>query len=502
MLSHNPNKLILVVDDDAEVRYSLQRVLSAHDYQVSCAASGKEGIEMAEKEMPIVIFLDNRMDGMSGLETLQHMRDLNPRIMIILMTAYSTTQTAIEAMKFGAFDYVVKPFDTNRILNLTKNAIKAQQDFEKAGSEYTPLINIDDYKEGLVGSSQEMQEVFKVIGQLAVSDVTVLITGKSGTGKELIARCIYQHSLRSNEPFKAVNCAAIPDNLVESELFGHEKGAFTGATQQRKGKFELCDHGTIFLDEIGDMSLSTQTKILRVLQDGELQRVGGSITIKVNVRLIAATNKDIEKMVNEGLFREDLYYRLNVVRLKLPPLKDRKGDIPQLVDFMLQELVQGGKSHIKQISSEAMSVLIKYDWPGNVRELENIIHRSAVIAQGDVILPKNLPKEIFDNIKPNDSTHKELQEFATPGFKEMELIGSTPMKNNHSSPDAKSEDIMDQLYQDIRGKTDKCILQEIEREMIQRALKETRGNQVKTASILGITRSTLRKRIEQFSLKY
>jgi two-component system nitrogen regulation response regulator GlnG len=502
MVSSLPEASILVIDDDAEVRYSLQRVLSARDYQVSCAANGNEGIEMAEKEMPTVIFLDNRMDGMSGLETLQHLRNLNPHVMVILMTAYSTTQTAIEAMKFGAFDYIVKPFDTKRILSLTENAIKAQQDLVKAGAEYTPLLNIDDYKEGLVGSSQEMQEVFKVIGQVAVSDVTVMITGKSGTGKELIARCICQHSLRANGPFTAVNCAAIPDNLVESELFGHEKGAFTGATQQRMGKFELCDKGTIFLDEIGDMSLTTQTKILRVLQDGELQRVGGNETIKVDVRLIAATNKDIEKMVSENEFREDLYYRLNVVRLKLPPLKDRKGDIPQLVDFILQELAQGGKVGIKQIASEAMSVLMKYDWPGNVRELENIIHRSAVIAQGDVILAKNLPQEIFDNVKSSDAVEQEPEETADSEVMESELIGSVSAENSETAPGANPGDIMDRLYQNIRGKTDKDILQEIEREMIQRALKETGGNQVKTAAILGITRSTLRKRIEQFSLKY
>ena len=502
MVSHHPDTSILVIDDDAEVRYSLQRVLSARDYQVCCAASGNEGIEVAEKEMPAVIFLDNRMEGMSGLETLQHLRNTNPRAMVILMTAFSTTQTAIEAMKFGAYDYIVKPFDIKRVINLTENALKAQQDLEKAGTEYTQLLNIDDYKEGIVGSSQPMQEVFKVIGQVATSDVTVMITGKSGTGKELIARCICQHSHRANGPFIAVNCAAIPDNLVESELFGHEKGAFTGATQQRRGKFELCDQGTIFLDEIGDMSLPTQTKILRVLQDGELQRVGGSETIKVDVRLIAATNKDLEKMVHDNLFREDLYYRLNVVRLKLPPLKDRMGDVPQLVDFMLQELDKEGKTGVKQISSEAMSVLMNYDWPGNVRELENIIHRSAVVAQGDVILTKNLPQEILDQVGTSADLEQEPQQELDTEVKDTELIGSTRSENFNATKDTKPEDTMDILYQAIREKTDKDILQEIEREMIQRALKETNGNQVKTAAILGITRSTLRKRIEQHALKY
>ncbi len=524
MVSNSSDRSVLVIDDDAEVRYSLQRVLSASNYQVLCAASGREGIDVAEKETPAVIFLDNRMEGISGLETLQHLRNINPNIMVILMTAFSTTQTAIEAMKFGAYDYIVKPFDTKRVLNLTVNALKAYEDLEKADSAYTPLLNINDYQEGIVGSSRAMHEVFKVIGQVSTSDVTVMITGESGTGKELVAHCIYQHSHRANCPFVAVNCAAIPENLIESELFGHEKGAFTGATQQRIGRFELSDQGTIFLDEIGDMSLSTQTKILRVLQDGELQRVGGSETIKVGVRLIAATNKDIEKMVEENLFREDLYYRLNVVRLKLPPLQERKSDIPHLVDFILQELAKEEKLSVKQVSSEALNVLMKYDWPGNVRELENVIHRSAVVARGDVILVKNLPQEILDKGGLTTETEENINGTVEKDVKETELIGSNPPfihegkkpepANADQSPsttrqaESKATDdtiqgnVMDRLYHEVREMTNKDILHEIEREMIQRALKETGGNQVKAAAILGITRSTLRKRIEQFSLKF
>ena len=267
---------ILVIDDDAEIRYSLTRVLSSRHYRLQEAASGEQGIAMVKKEPPDLVFLDVRMGGMSGIETLQHIRAANPRQLVVLMTAFGTAQTAIEAMKYGAFDYIMKPFDPQKVLTLAENALKAHADL-RAVRDQKPSINTEDYKEGIVGSAPVMQEVFKIIGQVTASDVTVMTTGESGTGKELVARSIWKHSHRSGKPFIAVNCAAIPDNLIESELFGHEKGSFTGATGQRLGKFELCDGGTIFLDEIGDMALATQTKILRVLQAGEIQRVGGKI---------------------------------------------------------------------------------------------------------------------------------------------------------------------------------------------------------------------------------
>ena len=385
---------ILVIDDDAEVRYSLSRVLSTRKYQVSEAASGEQGVALVKKgPPPDLIFLDVRMSGMGGIEALQHIRSTSPRQLVVLMTAFGTAQTAIEAMKYGAFDYVMKPFDPQRVLALAENALKTHADLRAAG-DYKPTINTEDYKEGIVGSSPVMQEVFKIIGQVTASDVTVMITGESGSGKELVARSIWKHSHRASQPFIAVNCAAIPDNLIESELFGHEKGSFTGATGQRLGKFELCDGGTIFLDEIGDMALATQTKILRVLQAGEIQRVGGTETIRVDVSILAATNKDLEAIVKAKAFREDLYYRLNVVRIKMPPLRDRIGDIPQIVDFCLQNLVKQRKARASKVSPEALAVLVRHRWPGNVRELENVIYRSAVIAQGDAILVKDLPPEI------------------------------------------------------------------------------------------------------------
>jgi two-component system nitrogen regulation response regulator GlnG len=384
---------ILVVDDDAEVRYSLNRVLSSQRYAVIEAPSGEEGVAAVKRQPPDVVLLDNRMTGISGLETLQHIRAANPKQLVILMTAYGTAQTAIEAMKFGAFDYVVKPFDPPKLLALVENALRTQADIRSAGG-VLPVINSEEHKEGIVGSSAPMQQVFKIIGQVAASDVTVMVTGESGTGKELVARSIHRHSHRSARPFVAVNCSAIPENLIESELFGHERGAFTGATAQRLGKFEVCDGGTIFLDEIGDMTPTTQTKILRVLQEGEIQRVGSSETLKVNVRVLAATNKNLEVLVKEKTFREDLYYRLNVVRLRLPPLRERVEDVPQIVDFFLQSLAKAKKTKARKVSPEALAILCRHSWPGNVRELENVVYRSAVITQGDAILPKDLPDEV------------------------------------------------------------------------------------------------------------
>ena len=388
-----PVPSILVVDDDAEVRYSLNRVLSSQRYKVVEAASGEEGVAAVKRQPPDVVLLDNRMTGISGLETLQHIRAANPKQLVILMTAYGTAQTAIEAMKYGAFDYVVKPFDPAKLIALVENALRTQADIRSAGG-VQPVINSEEHKEGIVGASAPMQQVFKVIGQVATSDVTVMITGESGTGKELVARSIHRHSHRSARPFVAVNCSAIPENLIESELFGHERGAFTGATAQRLGKFEVCDGGTIFLDEIGDMTPTTQTKILRVLQEGEIQRVGSSETLKVNVRVLAATNKNLEELVKEKYFREDLYYRLNVVRLRLPPLRERVEDVPHIVDFFLQNLAKAKKTKARKVSPEALAILCRHNWPGNVRELENVVYRSAVIAQGDAILPKDLPDEV------------------------------------------------------------------------------------------------------------
>ncbi|HRE05730.1 MAG TPA: sigma-54 dependent transcriptional regulator [Opitutaceae bacterium] len=504
---------ILIIDDDAEIRYSLTRVLSSRRWQVVEAASGEQGIAVVKKSPPDLVFLDIRMGGMSGLEALQHIRSANPKQLVVLMTAFGTAQTAIEAMKYGAFDYIMKPFDPQKVLTLADTALQAHADM-RAASDYKPMLNSEDYKEGIVGSSPVMQDVFKVIGQVTASDVTVMITGESGTGKELVARSIWKHSHRAAKPFIAVNCAAIPDNLIESELFGHEKGSFTGATGQRLGKFELCDGGTIFLDEIGDMALATQTKILRVLQQGEIQRVGGTDTIRVDVRILAATNKELEAMVKSKTFREDLYYRLNVVRIRMPALRDREADTPQIVDFCLQNLVKQKKARASKVSPEAMSVLVRYLWPGNVRELENVIYRSAVIAQGDTILLKDLPAEIRDAVgalpgtpaavvAPTSVPTNPAMEATRVAVAESVALATariTAESIASGEPALSVERALDYLHHELtRG--DEPILERLEREMVVRVLKAEEGNQLRASEKLGITRATLRKRIEEWGIK-
>jgi two-component system nitrogen regulation response regulator GlnG len=519
---------ILVIDDDSEIRYSLARVLSSRDYAVATVASGEEGLTAVRNGPPDVIFLDVRLGGMSGIETLQHIRSLNPHQLVILMTAFGTAQTAIEAMKYGAFDYIMKPFDPQKVLTLAETALQTRADLRAAG-DYRPSLNTDDYKEGIVGSSPAMQEVFKTIGQVTASDVTVMITGESGTGKELVARGIFRHSHRAARPFIAVNCAAIPDNLIESELFGHEKGSFTGATAQRSGKFELCDGGTIFLDEIGDMALATQTKILRVLQEGEIQRVGGTETLKVNVRVIAATNKDLEAIVKARTFREDLYYRLNVVRIRLPPLRERMEDIPQIVDYLLQTLEKQKKARVKKVSAEAMAVLQRHRWPGNVRELENAIYRSAVIAQGDTILLKDLPPEIRDAaggaaapVLPSSATPAvaaPAPERAPPPVTPAVAVAAptpvaapsapptVPVKPPAASPPVPAlpsltvKEALDYVYAQLKAEDQEPVLERLEREMIARVLADVHGNLVRASERLGMTRTTLRKRIAALKLK-
>src|SRR5271169_5087913 len=356
------NKLLLI-DDEADVQYSFQRIFDSAEIELTTASSGEEGLKAIQKTKPDLVIMDVRMGGMTGLETLRRIRQLDSKLLVILMTAYGTTQTAIEAMKLGAYDYLLKPFDVLKLKEIIAGALKTARDM-KAVVSYQPLLETEDYEMGIVGRSEGMQRVFKLIGQLAGSDATALITGESGTGKELVARAIYHHSERNEKPFLAINCAAIPEQLLESELFGHERGAFTGASSQRIGRFEQCHQGTIFLDEIGDMTPATQTKILRVLQSGTFERVGGNQPIKADVRIIAATNKPLEQAVAARQFREDLFYRLNVVRIHIPPLRERREDIPLLVNYFLEKIAREQQRPPKSISSSASRALEKYHWPG------------------------------------------------------------------------------------------------------------------------------------------
>ena len=487
------------------------------------ADSGEQVIETARSKKPNLIFLDNRMEGISGIETLQHLRTAAPSSMVILMTAFGTSQTAIEAMKHGAFDYVLKPFDLKKLKELVSRALKAGKDSVSSEESYERLLNSADYAEGIVGSGERMQQVLKKVGQVAASEATVMITGESGTGKELVARCIHRHSHRSEGPFHAVNCAAIPENLIESELFGHEKGSFTGATDAKTGQFELCHGGTLFLDEIGDMLLPTQTKILRAIQEGEIQRVGATRIKKIDVRVIAATHKDLEEMVRKKSFREDLYYRLNVVRIETPPLRERMEDLPELVDFMLQRLNKKQSTGTTEISKEAMSVMEKYNWPGNVRELENALHSSSVVSKGKRILCKDLPstltnlidsRESSGDLEPPPSAPKAEPiapeaEPAPPKQPETptSAFGIQPAKESDSAvPYAPSsisaEEGYDIAYAHARETSQTNLLEVVEKEMIRRSLKESGGNQVKASAMLGITRATLRKRIDAYEIRY
>jgi nitrogen regulation protein NR(I) len=471
---------LLLIDDEADLRYSFQRIFNSPEIELTTAASGEEGLRMIPKLKPDLVLMDVRMAGISGLETLRRIRQLEPKLLVILMTAYGTTQTAIEAMKLGAYDYLLKPFDVPRLKEIVANALKAARDMTQVVS-YQPLLEEEDYEQGIVGRSEPMQQVFKLIGQLAASDATALISGESGTGKELVARAIYHHSNRNQQPFLAVNCAAIPEQLLESELFGHERGAFTGAAMQRIGKFEQCNHGTLFLDEIGDMTPATQTKILRVLQSGTFERVGANQPITVDVRIIAATNRGLEQAVAARQFREDLFYRLNVVRIHLPPLRERRDDIRLLVNYFLKAFAREQHRAPKSIAPAVIRVLEKYHWPGNVRELENVIHRALVVAKGEAILLSDLPGEITGE----------------------GAAGSLPVPVA-AAGDGAVEDVVRlarQLFAWARRDPKLKVIPVVERELVIQALKEANGNQVQAAKLLGVTRATLRKRIEKFQIE-
>ncbi len=477
---------LLLIDDEKDVQYSFRRIFNSPEIELTTASSGEEGLRLIPKIKPDLVIMDVRMtDGISGLETLRRLRQSHAKLPVLMMTAYGTTQTAIEAMKLGAYDYLLKPFDVPKLKQIVGAALDAARAMRQVVS-YQPLLESEDYDLGIVGRSEPMQNVFKLIGQLASSDATALITGESGTGKELVARAIYNHSKRSDQTFIAINCAAIPENLLESELFGHEKGAFTGATNQRVGKFEQCNRGTIFLDEIGDMSLPTQTKILRVLQSGTFERVGGNQPVQVDVRVIAATNKPLEQAVAAREFREDLFYRLNVVRIQIPPLRERREDIRLLINYFLKKIAQSQSQPPKSIAAEVIAALEKFHWPGNVRELENVIRRAIVVAKGEAILLGDLPQEIIA---------------AAPATTARVAIAASTegMAASSETPDLAA--LSQALFRWARHDRKLKIIPAVERELVIHALAETKGNQVQAAKLLGITRATLRKRVDKFKIK-
>ena len=477
---------LLLIDDEADVQYSFRRIFDSAGIELNTASSGEEGLKLVPKLKPDLVLMDIRMGtGMNGLETLRRLRQHDARLPVIMMTAYGTTQTAIEAMKLGAYDYLLKPFDVPKLKQLVADALLAARAMRQTVS-YQPLLESEDYDLGIVGRSALMQEVFKLVGQTAGTDATVLITGESGTGKELVARAIYTHSRRAEQPFLAINCAAIPENLLESELFGHEKGAFTGAATQRIGKFEQCNGGTIFLDEIGDMSLPTQTKILRVLQNGAFERVGGNQLVKVDVRVIAATNKPLEEAVAARAFREDLFYRLNVLRIQLPALRQRREDIRLLVEYFLRKYARARARPPGAIHPDALAALERHPWPGNVRELANVIQRALIVGKADAILLADLPAEMVLERGP-------VVPAASPG---------APMPARAAEAGVTNEVpvLARALFAWARAQRTLKVLPAVERELVICALEETQGNQVQAAKLLGITRATLRKRIEKFGI--
>ena len=443
---------ILVIDDEERMCWALGRALSQEGYQVMTATGGIQGIALARENEPSLVILDLKMPDLDGLEVLKELKVLYPNLPVFMITAHGTIDTAIEAMKIGASDYITKPFKLEKVKVQVKQALRLsnlenQVNFlsQELGNQYGRLI----------GQSDAMKEVTLLIRQVAKTGATVLITGESGTGKEVAAVEIHKASNRYDKPFIAVNCAALPEQLLESELFGHEKGAFTGATTKKKGRFELADKGTILLDEIGEMPISMQAKLLRVLQERCFERVGGTETIHVDVRVIATTNQDLAKSIAKGTFREDLYYRLNVMHIMMPPLRYRKEDISLLVNYFLEKF---DPSKTKKISSEAMKTLTQYNWPGNVRELQNAIERALIVCSGLEIQSIHFPKELL----------KVTNEFTAP---EISLTESG------------------------------FSLGELEKHLIIKALEMHNYNQTKVAKYLGITRPTLLYRLQKYGIK-
>jgi nitrogen regulation protein NR(I) len=468
---------VLIVDDDASMRYSLSRMLEGQNLLVSLAKNGAEALNLFSQENPDLVVMDIKMPGQSGLEVLKKIKERNPKALVILMTAFGTTETAIEAMKFGAFDYMLKPFDIPQMRGLVDRALEISRMMKKMVS-FPEDAQPGFGGEAIVGSSPAMQQIYKLIGQVAPTGVTVLLRGESGTGKELVARAVYHHSRRADKTFLPINCAAIPETLLESELFGHEKGAFTGALTRRIGKFEQCHGGTIFLDEIGDMTPATQAKVLRVLQDHEFERLGGSERISVDVRLIVATNKDLEKAIRDGSFRQDLYYRLKVVSMQLPPLRERREDIPELARYFLQCFGPEINRNVQDVAPRALEKLMRYGWPGNVRELENTVRRALVIAKGTSLLPEDFFLE---------GVESETDVTAQMNFEER--LGRL------------MEPVFKELTQFARSIPEADLMSSVEKILIKRALQETRGNQVQASILLGMSRNTLRSKIERYRIK-
>ena len=461
---------ILLVEDDSAIVVTLRRILADEGYEVSVESNGTVALATAQATDFDVVVTDLKIPGMDGLELVRTLHGLRPRLPIVMITAHGTTETVIEAMQSGAYDYLVKPFEMPELLSLLSRAVAAS----RLMTDPVQLGNSGTSHSAIIGSSRSMQSIYKEIVRIAAKPVTVLIQGETGTGKELIARAIYQHSDRANAPFVAINCAAIPETLLESELFGHERGAFTGADSRRIGRFEQANDGTIFLDEIGDMTLGTQVKLMRVLQEKSLQRLGGKETIPVNARVIAATHRNLQAAIRQNLFREDLYYRISVVVLNLPALRERKEDIPDLVRFFLKKYGPEFGVENPAIHPDAIEFLQTQDWPGNVRELENIIRKVLLLAQEYTISAEHVQTAFTKYVAPSLNDNQPLEKIVD------ELIIAA---QRGEMTDAYSR------------------LQEMsERLLFSRVIQKAQGNQAKAARWLGVSRITMREKLIQYGL--
>jgi nitrogen regulation protein NR(I) len=468
---------LLIVDDERNVLYALERGLRADGLRIVTAQSGTAGIDLVRGERPDAVLLDVRLPDRSGLDVLQELRRIDPKLPVIIMTTHGTADTAIEAMQRGAFDYVLKPWDLEELTDLVDKALATGR-MSHVPARIEPASDGDDRVDRVIGRSPAMQSVFKEIGRIAGQNVTVLILGESGTGKELAARAIYDYSRRSDQPFLAINCAAIPEPLLESELFGHEKGAFTGAERLRIGKFEQAHRGTLFLDEIGDAALATQAKILRVLQDGKFERVGGNETIQVDVRILAATSRDLDQAMQHKEFRPDLYFRLNTFTLLLPPLRERADDIPLLAEYFLQRFRRELGVDVQGISPESLDLLKRYHWPGNVRELESALKYALVHSLGDVVAPQALPGSVRGHAEGTlpDPSQAEDGNLADVRSLVRNLLSTGTTR----------------LSETVHAAVDRILLEQV--------LASVGGHQARAAEILGLSRNTLRTRLQQLGL--
>ena len=442
----NEQEKILIVDDEPDTILILQDRLEMEGYEVLTATDGHEALHLIDQDLPDLVLLDIQMPSLEGIETLTHIHQKYPGLLVLMLTAHGTIQRAVEATKRGAYDFLEKPFQPEHITQRVGQALEHQRTIDLNTREEL----IHDYEE-IVGESPPILEVLKIIEKVADTDSTVLVQGESGTGKELVARALHQSSSRQKKEMVVVNCAAIPNHLLESELFGHERGAFTGATDQRIGKFERGHGSTLFLDEIGDMSIELQSKLLRTLQEGEIERLGGTKVIRVNVRIIAATNQDLQQAIEAGTFRQDLYYRLNMIPIHLPPLRTRQNDILMLAEYFLQKHSKAHDQTVRLISQKARELLMQYNWPGNVRELEYSILRAVLFTEGDVIFPKHLPQEIQSTIQRH--------------------VENVPV-----------------------GLT----MKEMEKELILKTLEKMEGNRTRTAEILGISLRSLQYKLKHY----